>query len=238
MGYRFFVETPIISDRAVLVGPEAHHLQHVMRAAVGDEVVLFDGSGREYAARVDRFKRAAVELAITATHVVDRESGRIVVAGVALPKGDRQRWLIEKLVELGVSHVIPLQTERSVVHPAERSLSKLQRFVIEASKQCGRNRLMQVGPLTRFHDFLSAAPDTAMRWFADPTGDLPEGDTCRDRTAYLAVGPEGGFSPQELLVARSAGWHVVSLGTRMLRIETACVVLATLMSPEFNRVTG
>ena len=212
MGYRFFVETPIISDRAVLVGPEAHHLQHVMRAAVGDEIVLFDGSGREYAARMDRFKRAAVELAITATHVVDRESGRIVVAGVALPKGDRQRWLIEKLVELGVSHVIPLQTEHSVVHPEERSLSKLQRFVIEASKQCGRNRLMEVGPLTRFHDFLSAAPDTAHALGGRPHRGSSRRGHAPGPHGISGCGPRGRF-----LVTRATGRPISRMARRLTR---------------------
>ena len=92
---------------------------------------------------------------------------------MALPKADRQRWLIEKLVELGVARVVPLQTQRSVVHPDQRSLVKLHRTVVEASKQCGRNRLMEVAPLAPLADYLQAAAPAALKWIADPTGTLP-----------------------------------------------------------------
>ena len=236
MGHRYVIETPISSDRAILEGSEAHHLQHVMRAAIGDEIVLFDGSGREFVARIDSLKRSQVELTVTASAMVDRESARPLFVGVALPKGDRQRWLIEKLVELGTTRVIPLRTEHSIVHPEPRSLHKLQRFVTEASKQCGRNRLMEVTPLTSFHDFLTSAPELALRWVADPAGDRGgDGSWSRDRqrAAYLAVGPEGGFSETERQSATAAGWRLVSLGPRLMRIETACLALVILASSDF-----
>ena len=105
--------------------------------------------------------------------MVDRELPREIVVGVALPKADRQRWLIEKLVELGVARVVPLQTQRSVVHPDQRSLAKLHRTVVEASKQCGRNRLMEVAPLAPLADYLQTVPAAALKWIADPSGTLP-----------------------------------------------------------------
>ena len=120
--------------------------------------------------RIDNVKRSQVELTVTSSAVVDRELSRKLVLGVALPKGDRQRWLIEKLVEVGVAHVVPLRTQYSVVHPEPRSLTKLQRFVIEASKQCGRNRLMEIAPLVDWPEFLAAAPGDALRAVADPSG--------------------------------------------------------------------
>jgi 16S rRNA (uracil1498-N3)-methyltransferase len=238
MSHRFFSDQPIATDRATLTGPEAHHLLHVMRATVGQCVTLFDGSGREYRARVDQLRRSEVELEVMEASDVDREADRRVIIAVTLPKADRQKWLIEKLTEIGVARLVPLRSERSSVHPEQRHRKKLERGVIEASKQCGRNRLMQISALTHLSDFLVAAPRSATRVLADPSGQVAAVDgvsprPCRSAghvaSIYAAIGPEGGFTAQERETAVSAGWTCVSLGSRMLRIETACVVLASLI---------
>jgi 16S rRNA (uracil1498-N3)-methyltransferase len=230
MGHRFFVDSPITSIHAVLLGSEAHHLQHVLRGRVGDEVVLLDGSGHEFLARVTCLARSHVELLVLESRLVDRELPHAIVVGVALPKADRQRWLVEKLVELGVARVVPLRTRRGVVLPDARSLLKLQRSVREASKQCGRTRLLEVAPLVPLVDYLQTAPASASKWIADPAGSLLVSIPGGASGYYLAVGPEGGWAEDELALARTAGWHAVSLGARMLRIETACLVLAALLS--------
>jgi 16S rRNA (uracil1498-N3)-methyltransferase len=228
MGQRFFVEQASTGERVMLSGPEAHHLLHVMRAAVGDNVTLIDGSGREYRARVTQLHRAEVELHVFAAEVVDRELRCELVVGVALPKADRQRWLVEKMTELGVTRVVPLRTRRSVVHPDSSGLARLRRGVVEASKQCGRTRLMEVVELTSLDEFLATAPATALRWMADPTGHVPGPDGARDPHRYVAVGPEGGWTVDELSSAGERGWQVTTLGARILRTETACLALAVL----------
>src|SRR5262245_52998256 len=114
MADRYFVEQPIDGSTARLSGPEAHHLAHVMRAAPGDEVTLFDGSGAEFSARIDRVCRAEIELTILARSVIDREPRVQVTLAVALPKQDRARWLVEKAVELGVRRLVTLVTDRSI----------------------------------------------------------------------------------------------------------------------------
>lgn len=230
MTHRFFVDNPITSEQAVLSGPEAHHLQHVMRGSVGDEVVLLDGSGHEFDARITRLARSHVELIVTGSRQVDRELPCTIVVGVALPKADRQRWLIEKLVELGVSRVVPLRTQHSVVHPDEKGLVKLRRAVVEATKQCGRTRLLEVAELVPLADYLQAAPPGASKWIADPTGTAPSHAVGNASSHFLAIGPEGGWADDELSLARAAAWRAVSLGARILRIETACVVLSALLS--------
>ena len=230
MSHRFYVDTPITAGEAVLLGAEAHHLQHVLRGRVGDEVILLDGSGCEHVARVSRLARSQVDLVVLTSRQVDRELPCQIELGVALPKADRQRWLIEKLVELGVARVVPLRTQRSVVHPDPQSLVKLQRAVKEASKQCGRTRLLQVAELQPLAAFLQAAPATATRWIADPGGGPLAGIPGDGSPCHLAVGPEGGWTEDELARARAAGWQAISLGARVLRIETACLVLAALWS--------
>ncbi|MHB8864430.1 MAG: RsmE family RNA methyltransferase [Pirellulaceae bacterium] len=233
MGQRFFVDEPITADRAILSGTEAHHLLHVMRATIGDQIVLIDGSGQEFLARVERLGRSHVECLVLGSQIVDRELPGEIVVGTAWPKADRQRWLIEKLVEVGVSRVVPLRTHRSVVHPDERSLVKQQRTVVEASKQCGRNRLMEVAPLTPLADYLQAAPPMAQKWIADPTGTVPHLAPGDPTSCFLAIGPEGGWTDEEVSRARAVGWQVAGLGARLLRIETACLVLAALVAHSF-----
>jgi 16S rRNA (uracil1498-N3)-methyltransferase len=227
MSERFFITPPIATDRAALTGDEARHLVAVMRAKVGDEVTLFDGSGAEFSARVTAIHKQAVELSIVARCAISRELPFEVTLAVGLPKGDRQKWLVEKATELGVTQLVPLITERGVAQPVESALERLRRSVIEASKQCGRNQLLSIGPPVAARDYFSIAPTAATRLIADPGGHpLNSISTTSNTPLIAAVGPEGGFSPAELSAARAAGWQSVSLGPRILRVETAALALA------------
>src|SRR5690606_11381994 len=120
MSHRFYLPAARPHSSALLDGPEAHHLLHVMRAAVGDEVTLFDGQGNEFVATVEQLRRSEVLLAVGEGRQVDRELQRRIIVGVALPKGDRQKWLVEKLTELGAARLVPLVTERGTVKLHDR----------------------------------------------------------------------------------------------------------------------
>ncbi len=236
MTHRYFSETPITGDSAVLADTEAHHLMHVMRAKAGDEVVLFDGTGAEFVACVRKVGRGSVELSVLRREVVDREVPVPVVLGVALPKGDRQKWLVEKVVELGATRVVPLITARSVAEVGRNTLGRLRRSVIDASKQCGRNQLMEIAEAQPWEDFVGAAGDDALRWLAHVGGS--EGDhpvvvarelgPCARGGFVLAVGPEGGFAEDEVARAIDAGWKPIGLGPRILRVETAALLMVGL----------
>jgi 16S rRNA (uracil1498-N3)-methyltransferase len=246
---RYFVETPIASDQAELTGAEAHHLAHVMRARPGDEVTLFDGGGAEFAARVEQVGRSRAVLAVLSRHEVDRESPRAVTLAVALPKGDRQKWLVEKAVELGVARLVPLITRRGVAEPGA-AIDRLRRAVIEASKQCGRNRLMPIGAPRAWQAFVGegsaeASVATArtgppgLRFIAHPGG-MPVHEALAGLARQarsepppvrcFAIGPEGGFTDEEVSAALSAGYQAIDLGPRILRVETAALLLAGLGS--------
>ena len=231
MADRYFVDEPIDGPRARLAGSEAHHLAHVMRAKPGDAVTLFDGSGAEFAARIERVGRAEIELAVVARQPVDRELPVPLTLGVALPKGDRQRLLVEKATELGVARLVPLVTEHSTEHQAAAGLDRLRRTVVEASKQCGRNRLMEIRPVEKLGEYLLGTPAESLRLIAQ-AGRENLGGVLDERIAHprpnsiaLAVGPEGGFTLAEVDVAASHGWQPVDLGPRTLRVETAAVAL-------------
>ncbi|NOY40419.1 MAG: 16S rRNA (uracil(1498)-N(3))-methyltransferase [Planctomycetes bacterium] len=222
MADRYYCAEPIQGSSVTLSGSEAHHLLHVMRAQPGLELVLFDGCGGEYRAEVVRCKRSTVELVVGPQQEIERELPFALTLAVALPKGDRQRWLIEKAVELGVTRLVPLRTARSVGNPKPE---RLNRYVIEASKQCGRNRLMELASACGWDEF-ETIETRGSRVFAHPGG-VPFGQIGHDGTSDLtiAVGPEGGFTDEEAASAEGAGWAVVGLGSRILRIETAAVAL-------------
>jgi 16S rRNA (uracil1498-N3)-methyltransferase len=268
MSQRFFVETPITGEEARLQGPEAHHLTHVMRAKAGQRVVLFDGSGREFQAEVSRISRSEVMLEVLSSSDCNRELDGQLSFAVALPKGDRARYLVEKLTEIGVSRLVPLVTQRSVARPTDGALERLRRTVIEASKQCGRNRLMEITAAQPWQQWAQAASDS-LKLFAHPDSSAPEsrseaagtastevmssegasdgqsetGDPQDDRpyqaagpihwttaSVAVAIGPEGGFTADEASLAQRHDWRPVRLGPRILRVETAALVMAAQLA--------
>src|SRR5262249_2629709 len=228
MAERFYVNSPLAEGLFSLQGPEAHHLAAVCRVRPGDTIYLFNGDGREYLAAVHACARRAVALEILSVAEPSRELGFRLEVAAPLPKGDRTQFLVEKLTELGVTSFVPLLTSRSVVHPRETKRDKLQRYVIEASKQCGRNVLLRVEPLSAWPDYLRRDDLPSMRILAHPGA--PPAAWPAGLDVALAVGPEGGFSDEEVETARRVGWQLVGLGPRTLRIETAALVLAAMSS--------
>jgi len=228
---RFYHPPPLAVGAVTLAGPEAHHLIHVLRAKPGLMVTLFDGRGAEFSAQVERIERAAVQLNVLERREVDREPAISVTLGVALPKGDRQHWLVEKATELGVMSLTPLLTTRGVAQPTDSVLARMERAVIEACKQCGRNKLMGIAPPQELAEFVVAPPSGALRLIAHPGGkSLPAAMNISRAAAggeiWLAVGPEGGFTDDEAEHAVAAGWSAVDLGPRLLRTETAAIAFA------------
>jgi 16S rRNA (uracil1498-N3)-methyltransferase len=242
MSTRFFHPTPITSQRVTLDGAEAHHLLHVGRATVGQTLTLFGGGGCEFAAVVEKLGRSTVDLWVVERIEANRELSFELVVGVALPKGDRQKWLVEKLTELGVTRLVPLDTERGVAQPTAGALERLGRSVIEASKQCGRNRLMQIAEPQAWGAWITSEssgwlgssdsePPVIRRLLAHPNGTrFSELDFASPLATHLAIGPEGGFTDAEVAAATAAGWQAVALGPRILRVETAAVALAAAIA--------
>jgi 16S rRNA (uracil1498-N3)-methyltransferase len=237
MSDRFFSAKPITGDRVTLDGPEAHHLLHVMRATVGTEVALFDNSGAEFVAVVESTRRSEAILRVTDRREVNRELPFPLIVGVALPKGDRQKWLVEKLTELGVTALVPLLTERGVAQPTASAAERLARSVIEATKQCGRTRLMQIAPPQSLATFLTTplagdpqSPE-ARRLIAHPNATpLAQLNLSSAVPIMIAIGPEGGFTDPEVGTAVAAGWQSVSLGNSILRVETAAIALVATIA--------
>ena len=224
MSERFYTNCLLEPGPVELEGPEAHHLAAVCRLRQGDRVCLFNGDGADYLATVVDVAKKRISLDVTERRIVERELPFCLELAAPLPKGDRAQFLIEKLTELGVTSFVPLVCERSVIEPKEGTLEKLRRYVIEASKQCGRNVLMRIEAVTAWSKY-SLPRDGEIRLFAHPgvgaSGAALNGKSCR-----CVVGPEGGFTSAEVARALANDWLGVDLGPRILRMETAALAMA------------
>ncbi len=241
MPHRFYFEGSFDSDLLLLEGSEAHHMLHVLRMQVGDPVLVFNGTGAEADAVIAKTSRKTVEIKITERREIQASTQVPVILATAVPKGDRFRWLVEKTAELGVTRLVPLITERSSVDPGENRLKKLQQTIVAAAKQSGQTRLMELTPLQKWDDFLAESCQTDCRMLiADPGGsalDLLSRPFTAAVTSpvILLIGPEGGFSPEELQTAIEQGAQPVKLSEAILRIETAGILFAGLVRLALNQ---
>ncbi|MEC7709313.1 MAG: RsmE family RNA methyltransferase, partial [Planctomycetota bacterium] len=169
MSHRFFLSQTPTEDTARLEGDEARHLARVMRAKTGDTVELFDGQGTSWTATVQAIQRNHVSLRLDQKQSETISNKPTITLAVALPKGDRQKWLIEKITELGTDSLVPLTTTRSVAEPTAAAISRLQRGVIESCKQSGRNRLLEITQPQSLHNLLTTS-SASLRILACPDG--------------------------------------------------------------------
>ena len=163
-----------------------------------------------------------------------RELGFRLEVAAPLPKQDRLRFMIEKLTELGVTHYTPVRTQWSQSRSNRERAGKLHQYVVEASKQCGRNVLMSIEPVNDWKAYCRSAHLPENKILADVSGTLKLAEIIPSPLSRsdwaLAVGPEGGFTEEEVEVARESGWKVISLGPRVMRVETAALGLAALVA--------
>ena len=233
MAERFFLWEPPDRDVCLLTAEESHHLVGVMRGRVGDEVTVFDGTGWEGPARVLRIDGGRVEVEIIERKTISREADVALDIAVAIPKGKRMGQMIRSLTEIGVRRVYPLISARSSVKPRPGAQEKWRREVVEASKQCGRNTLLEVEAAIPLGDLLPRLADYPLRLLAHADSDRALagviGSTSVPSPAIALVGPEGGFAPLEASAALSAGFQAVRLVPSILRIETAAFAIASAL---------
>jgi 16S rRNA (uracil1498-N3)-methyltransferase len=228
---RFFVPVALTAP-STLALPEAaaHHAAHVLRLRSGDSVTLFNGQGGEYAGRISAIGKREVSVAIERHDPVERESPLPVTLVQALSSGERMDLTIQKAVELGVTRIVPVESERCVVRlkgeRAEKRVAHWQQVVISACEQCGRNRIPEVRMISPLAVWLVAEEADAQRWLLLPGADAALRDLPRpQKPIELLVGPEGGLTDAEVDAAQRAGYQPVRLGPRVLRTETAAPAL-------------
>lgn len=215
---------------------EAHHLVRVLRLGPGATVEAIDGRGRLYVVRLGALARDGGWGTIEASFEPRTESPCAITLAPAVLKGERMDWLVQKATELGVARIAPVETARSVARPrpgAAGRTTRWARIAREAVKQCGRVVVPTVVPPRRLAGLLAEeAPRHAATWLFSVAGGawhraLP-GAATPPPSVLLLVGPEGGFTPEELAVAERSGARVVSLGPRILRAESAGIVAVAL----------
>lgn len=205
--------------------PVARHAVRVLRLPPGAAVVLFDGRGGEYEARIERIERDRVVAALGAWHDVERESGLAVTLIQAVQGGEKMDYTVQKAVELGVSQIVPVDSRRSVTRLAgERAAKRVahwQGVAAAACEQCGRNQVPQLAPLEKLEHWLARPANGALRLILAPDAEQALVDLPPAENVQLLIGAEGGLDPQEILAARQVGFTAVKMGPRILRTETA-----------------
>ena len=246
MSARFYADLPLHTGESVqLPAPAARHVQ-VLRLQPGDLITLFNNQGGEFEATVERMGRSEVAVRVGAHSALEREALRPVHLVLGMPANERMDWLVEKASELGTASITSLMTERAVLRlkgeRADKKRAHWQGVAIAACEQCGRNRLPLVQAVSTFGDWAAALPPPAsdaprlllsLRAGTQPlTAALASYPDAAPVT--LLSGPEGGLSPAEEDIAIGRGFVPVTLGTRILRAETAplaCLALLTLGNP-------
>lgn len=234
---RFYVAAGLAPGASVELPPEAaHHAVRVLRLGDGDEVVLFDGRGGEWRARLQR-SGPAMRAVLDAFDADDREPPLAVTLVQGLPAADKMDWIVQKCTELGVGAVRPVAARRSVVRLSgermERRVQHWQQVAVAACEQCGRNRVPEVAPLVDLPHYLGmAARAGETRLLLMPGAEIALSQMEKPSGGVtLMIGPEGGFEDGEVRAALAAGFRPVSLGPRVLRTETAgAAMLAALMA--------
>jgi 16S rRNA (uracil1498-N3)-methyltransferase len=229
---RFFLpRIEIREDRATITGPELNHLR-VLRLRPGDRVILFDDAGWEHEGIMRSLGEGRGDIEITRSYQIDNESPLKVTLALALTKGEKMDWVIEKATELGVQTIVPFVSKYTVPKLNEKKAvqraARWHSIALSAAKQCGRVRIPEISALTGFRNLVQAASADALRllfWEKESGQGFSELENNQTSVGEVIVmiGPEGGFSSQEADLALEHGFKAVRFGPRILRAETAAV---------------
>ncbi|MGI5895028.1 MAG: 16S rRNA (uracil(1498)-N(3))-methyltransferase [Candidatus Merdivicinus sp.] len=220
---RFFTD-PIIGTEARISGEDAAHITRSLRLRPGEEITLCDGTGWDYAGRISAVGDPVVVEILSKSPSISEPHVKITLFQ-ALPKGDKMEFIIQKSVELGVTRIVPLLTSRCVSRPDAKSMAKkLERYrkiAAEAAKQSGRGILPEVCPLVTLEEAARMLPEKSLIFYEGGGQRLCEMVSPADTEWAVFVGSEGGFSREEVNFLTEKGVHAATLGTRILRCETA-----------------
>jgi 16S rRNA (uracil1498-N3)-methyltransferase len=243
---RVYVGAALTSGSLVeLPSDTASHLAKVLRARAGDELVLFNGDGREFSGVIEGVRGSRVSAFVGEGRPVDRESRLAITLVQSVPRGDRMDFVIQKATELGVAVIVPVLSQRSVVRldaaQAESKASHWRAVAVSACEQCGRNRLPVIETVRPLLSYLGeSAPCAGPRLVFEPESSLQSltplqsAAGTRVADAQIAIGPEGGFASDELEAFRVAGFAQGGLGPRILRTETAAIAAVVWLQTRFG----
>jgi 16S rRNA (uracil1498-N3)-methyltransferase len=243
---RVFVRPEAVgADRVRFDAHEAHHLGRVLRLRPGGLVDATDGAGHLYTVRLVALDATGAWGTIEGRAEPRRESPCALTLAQAILKGDRMSWLVQKATELGVARIIPMETARVVARPAGGAAARVgrwERIAREAVKQSGRVVVPTIDRSRAFADVTCEVPTHDVAWVFWAGGGLALAGAAaaagRPASALLLVGPEGGFTPEEVALAEGAGARLVSLGPRTLRADSAGLAAVALCQYLFGDLGG
>lgn len=230
---RIFTDSPLtIGSRCNLDDNAANHAGRVLRMQAGQSLRLFNGDGHDYTATITESGKKHVEVAVEGATENLTESSLEIVLGQSLSKGDRMDYAVQKAVEMGVTRIVPLSTERSEVKlkgdREDKRLRHWRQVAISAAEQCGRARVPDILPVMTLPDWFEHTGDCDLRLVLHHRTEQTLGSMDKPARIALMIGPEGGLNPDEIASAETAGFLPVALGPRVLRTETAPVAAMAL----------
>jgi len=236
---RIFQDCELSTDISIALSEQAsRHLAQVLRLSVDNELTLFNGSGKDFIARIVTINKKRVEVVILSEHKNNAESTLDVHLFQGISKGDRMDTAIQKSVELGVQAFTPIVCERTVVRTSdernEKKASHWRNIIISACEQSGRARIPELSPVLEFATALSTiTPEQSILLHPKQSENLSSTALASQRI-NIFIGPEGGFTEQELELAINAGLKLVSMGNRILRTETAPIAALAVLQARFG----
>lgn len=242
---RFYVPHPQIKDGIIRIeGREVKHIRRVLRLKPGDEIITFNGSGREYTGTIIEDGPTFVLIKIENLFFPEKDSPFKMTLAQSLLKGEKMDYVVQKSTELGVSQIIPFFSSRSVPllekSPKLKRHRRWERIAIEASKQCGRRVVPVVDPIQSYSDMLRKASPESIRLIlwereGNKLNEILERAVDK-RNIFFVIGPEGGLSKEEIEEAKRSGFLTVNLGRRILRAETASLCLLSILQYELGDI--
>jgi 16S rRNA (uracil1498-N3)-methyltransferase len=235
---RLYVPADQLLGARTIVDGEAHrHLARVLRARAGDRLTLFDGAGGEVDAEIVSVGRDNTVLSLGTHRLVPTPAGARIVLLQSLARGERMDWIVQKTSELGVSRVVPVVTARSMAKVdaanGSKQRARWEKIAREAARQSGRADVPDIGEAIALRDALaSSVREGDLRlalWESSEGHPLRQALSAAPAAVTLLIGPEGGFADDEIAAASAAGFQIVGLGPRILRVETAAIVAVALV---------
>ncbi|MEA3279718.1 MAG: 16S rRNA (uracil(1498)-N(3))-methyltransferase [Thermodesulfobacteriota bacterium] len=243
MRYFYINQSDITGSTSIITGTDAKHIKKVLRLKPGDIIGLFDGLGFEYEARIVHLSASSVEVLITRSFPSKTESPVQIIVAQAFLKDRKMDTLVRQLSELGITKWMPFIASRSVPKPDKKRLAarteRWKKIAVEALKQCKRSRITEIGTTVSFENILKTVKDYDLKiaFYENETKSINSILSKHDRnigTICIMLGPEGGFTSQEIESARNCGFYISALGPRILKSETAAIAASTLIQYLFG----
>ena len=235
---KLFTNKQNIKETEIFIkGEDVNHIKNVMRLSKGDKITICDGEKNDYSCEIISLIKNEAHLTILEKHLNENEPETKITLYQSLPKAGKLEEIIQKATELGISEIIPIETDFSVVkanHITENKYERYEKVAKAAAQQCKRGIIPSIGKVQNFKDInpegttILAYEKEEKTFFKNLKQDLNESLKSQEKCSII-IGAEGGFSGQEINLAKEKKFHIISLGKRILRLETASVVLATLV---------